>query len=194
MMTTKPQTIEGQVEAISGFIRREIKGEATAEFLINNIKEVIQSLQDQRADVELSRFSYIDWKVGDDNKLRVGDHINLNFQHPYDGSENNIDGVIELHEDNQMPVILLNQDGKGGGDYVSVQQAWLDGYEFTRIAPPAPSIVFEYRRDETRDKNKNRWVSFYANEPEKLLTDEEYKHQDDSFAELCGSDWCRCSQ
>lgn len=84
----------------------------------------------------LTYFGYEDWDIGDDDKLRVGDYINLNHQRAFDGYEQNIEGKIVLHNMNKLPVILYNienVDGEESGDYGDLQTFFMDGWTFSRI-------------------------------------------------------------
>jgi hypothetical protein len=76
----------------------------------------------------LNYFSYCDWECGDDDKLRVGDRINLNHQRPYDGSERNFEGTIVRHHVNNLPVVLVEED------YLDLQNLMMEGWEFSRIS------------------------------------------------------------
>lgn len=96
------------------------------------------SQQHEREIVEsyLSHFSYVDWDIGEDDKLRLGDFINCNHQRPYDGYEQNFEGQIVAHHVNSLPVILYNLDPKepdNSGDYADLQSLMMDGWEFSRI-------------------------------------------------------------
>lgn len=77
---------------------------------------------------ELNYFSYNDWEVGDDDKIRVGDKIYCNHQRPHDGYEQDFKGRVVLHIKNKMPAILVNNN-----DYISIQSLWLEGWTFTRL-------------------------------------------------------------
>lgn len=86
----------------------------------------------------LAHFSYEDWDIGGDDKLRVGDYINLNHQRGHDGYEQNLEGKIVLHDTNKMPVILYNiepatEDEEESGDYGDLQSFFMDGWTFSRI-------------------------------------------------------------
>ena len=89
----------------------------------------------------LNYFRYEDWDIGDDDKLRVGDHINLNHQRLFDGYEQNLKGKIVLHYENKLPVVLYNidiTDGDESGDYGDLQSLMMDGWTFARIEAPNP--------------------------------------------------------
>lgn len=80
----------------------------------------------------LAHFSYEDWESGNDDRLRVGDRINLNHQRGHDGAETNVYGKIVCHPDNCVPVVL--PDKEWGEEFICLQVAFMDGFTFTRLA------------------------------------------------------------
>ena len=81
----------------------------------------------------LDKFSYVDWEIGDDDKLRVDDYVILVKQDPWI-DDIMIAGRIELFE-NGVPVFVINEDLDDVGDsgsYVSIMEMLLSGYEFNR--------------------------------------------------------------
>lgn len=100
----------------------------------------------------LGKFSYVDWETGDDDKLRVGDWVFANRQdhNGYDVAD--FTGKIVLHYDNKLPMLLLNidpEDPDNSGDYSSIDEAYLQGYEFARIKEPAE------QRDQLSNRSKD---------------------------------------
>lgn len=85
----------------------------------------------------LAHFSYVDWDIGDDDVLRIGDYINCNHQQPHDGYKQNFEGQIVAHHVNGLPVVIYNvesEDPDNSGDYSDLQSLMMDGWEFSRIA------------------------------------------------------------
>lgn len=78
----------------------------------------------------LRYFSYVDWEVGENDRLNVGDRINCNHQRPHDGAEKNFEGKIVRHHINNLPVVLDENE-----DYWELQSLMMDGWEFSRLAP-----------------------------------------------------------
>jgi hypothetical protein len=97
----------------------------------------IQAQLDEAVDTGyLLHFSYVDWEIGDDDQLRIGDYVNCNHQRPHDGFEQNFEGQIVAHHTNRVPVILYNvdpNDPDNSGDYADLQSLMMDGWEFSRI-------------------------------------------------------------
>lgn len=95
------------------------------------------SVEDNESSFEeefLSKFSYVDWETGDDDKLRFGDYVVLVHQDSYTGSETVLTGRIDVFE-NGVPVFILNEDPDDIGDsgeYASILEMHLKGYEFVR--------------------------------------------------------------
>lgn len=104
----------------------------------NTMYEVMDEYVAQQLErAYLSRFSYMDWEVGDDDQLRVGDYINCNHQRPHDGYEQNFEGKIVSHHTNGVPVVIYNvdvDDPDNSGEYADLQSLMMDGWEFSRIA------------------------------------------------------------
>jgi hypothetical protein len=88
----------------------------------------------------LLRFSYYDWDIGEDDKLRVGDFVECNRQDHNGTDVANFPAKIAIHHTTGVPVLLINLDKNGDGDYVDIQSAYMEGYEFKRVTA--------YRRDE----------------------------------------------
>jgi len=99
------------------------------------VKNLLQ--QEREEGGYLNYFSYDDWKIGEDDKLRVGDYIYSNHQSPHDGYEREIEGKIVLHQTNDLPVMLFNfkidEDGEEIGDYADLQELMMQGWTFTRL-------------------------------------------------------------
>ena len=111
-----------------------------SERLYKSILKALQAERQKREEVVdyLSHFSYEDWDIGDDDKLRVGDCINLNHQRGHDGYEQNLEGKIVLHDTNKLPVLLYNiepetEDEEESGDYGDLQSFFMNGWTFSRI-------------------------------------------------------------
>lgn len=96
------------------------------------IEKIVLAHTEAVNDAYLSHFSYDDWETGDDNKLRLGDYVNLNHQHPYDGHEQNITAKIVPHYLNNLPVFKTEPD-TDEGEYWDIQAVMMDGWTFNRI-------------------------------------------------------------
>lgn len=85
-------------------------------------------------DAFLSNFSYVDWEIGDDDRLRVGDFVVLSFTNPYTLDETLVPGRIVLFDEFPVPCFLFNEvpDEEDSGEYGSIFSAYLDGAEFFR--------------------------------------------------------------
>lgn len=106
---------------------------------LNSLTPTVMSELDQGG--YLDRFSYVDWHVGDDKKLRLDDYISCNRQ-DYNGQDvEKLEGKIVAHHENQVPVVLYNiEDGDehNSGDYADLQSLFMSGYDFTRIKQLTP--------------------------------------------------------
>lgn len=118
--------------------------------------QVDQALSELASIVEeeylLSKFEYIDWQIGDDDKLRVGDWVEANRQDHNGEDVAGFTAKIVKHYDNNLPMFLLDIDPKdpeNSGDYASIDDAWLRGYEFARIKEPAE------QRDQLSNRSKS---------------------------------------
>ena len=99
--------------------------------IVGNIAAILER---ERVKAELARFSYVDWETGDDDVLRLGDYINSNRQDHNGIDVESFDGRIVKHHDNDMPVIVYNADKDDEGEYASIQDLYISGFEFTRLA------------------------------------------------------------
>ena len=113
-----------------------------------------ERLRESKASAFLSHFEYEDWSHGDDNILRVGDHIYCNHQRPHDGYEQDFTGKIVLNHANDMPVIMCNiefePDGEEIGDYVDLGSTFMEGWTFARLDPadlPRQALTKENSND-----------------------------------------------
>lgn len=86
-------------------------------------------------------YTYDDWSIGDDGKVRIGDFVLCNFQDHNGDDRDQIVGQIIEHPNNQVPVLLVNlvfdSDGKvdpDEGDYAALQSLFMSNYGFSRIS------------------------------------------------------------
>lgn len=92
---------------------------------------VLDEIRDRLAPNQLLYLDYIDWDVGKDDKLRLGDYVNCNYQYPDTGMERNLQGLIVSHPKNGMPVLEIEDN------FHSLEQLFLDGWTFQRITNKA---------------------------------------------------------
>lgn len=135
------QTLEEMIESIPDDVRKLVKkwydpktehnceNEVYCRFNVEC--DIVRLIQAARAETYLSHFSYVDWDTGDDDKLRVGDLVNIVHQEPSTGSETITKVKIILH-DNGVPVFLTEPDSDDG-DYWDIQTAYMSGNEFARL-------------------------------------------------------------
>lgn len=70
----------------------------------------------------LDHFNYYDWDTGNDDKLRIGDKLDILFEEPTTGSQIINEGEIVIHPVNGIPVFLVNDD-----DYLDIQSVYMGG-------------------------------------------------------------------
>lgn len=78
----------------------------------------------------LDYFSYEDWDIGEDDKLRVGDLVAVDHQDPVTGAEQLRYVTIVRHHSNNLPVFLYGNDYDG--DYWDIQDLFMSGWTFSR--------------------------------------------------------------
>ena len=133
----KKQFIHGGISVLLDYPPHErvLDEGRTLKFIKQEIALAVQ--QEREKGGYLNYFSYDDWKIGEDDKLRVGDYIYANHQSPHDGYEREIEGKIVLHQTNDLPVMLFNfkidEDGEEIGDYADLQELMMQGWTFTRL-------------------------------------------------------------
>lgn len=96
--------------------------------VVDKVREYLESLS------LLQYFSYVDWEIGEDDQLRVGDF--LGAARNLDCYETLVYGEIVKHPDNDMPVLLANVDPDYPGDsgeYIGICDLFVNGYTFTRL-------------------------------------------------------------
>lgn len=116
-----------------------IDGQHRAEGSFYNTKQqLLLYIKEETNNSYLSHWQYVDWEVGDDDVLRVGDWVFANKQDHNGTDVDDFTAKIVEHHDNGLPMFLTNIDPKdpdNSGDYHGIEGAWLSGYEFTRVKP-----------------------------------------------------------
>lgn len=82
----------------------------------------------------LSKFSYEDWEIGEDNRLRLGDHLLMTLNEP--NWEDRYRAAF-IGIDNNFPVLYMPYSLKSKDDctIIDIHEAELQGQEFCRISP-----------------------------------------------------------
>ena len=92
---------------------------------ITRLQEDLEKVKSQRlTELYLSYFSYEDWEHGDDGMMRLGDWVILSWQDHNGHDHDDGYGVVVLHHDTEIPVILMvegfEDDGEPHGTYAPI--------------------------------------------------------------------------